>query len=242
MLLPYYDVFDEQRYFAPAARQRLCHLNGAPVALTICEDAWNDKSFWENRLYNVDPVEELMKQGASLILNISASPWWQNKRALRREMLAAIAKRHHVPVVMVNQVGGDDSLIFDGSSLAIGPDGEVIAQGKSFEEDLIFADLAALTGDVREQPGGEDEAMLEALALGTRDYVHKCGFSKVVITHRPVRLTTAASWRTISESVTKWSASMRFSRASITLWSRCLRGAGRTSPKRTYSRAYAARC
>ena len=181
MLLPYYDVFDEQRYFAPAARQRLCHLNGAPVALTICEDAWNDKSFWENRLYNVDPVEELMKQGASLILNISASPWWQNKRALRREMLAAIAKRHHVPVVMVNQVGGDDSLIFDGSSLAIGPDGEVIAQGKSFEEDLIFADLAALTGDVREQPGGEDEAMLEALALGTRDYVHKCGFSKVVI-------------------------------------------------------------
>jgi NAD+ synthase (glutamine-hydrolysing) len=178
MLLPYYDVFDEQRYFAPAVRQRLCHLDGQPLALTICEDAWNDKSFWENRLYTVDPVEELMKQGASLILNISASPWWHDKRTLRREMLAAIAKRHHAPVVMVNQVGGDDSLVFDGSSLV---SGEVIAQGKSFEEDLIFADLDALTGDFREQPGDEDEAMLEALTLGTRDYVRKCGFSKAVI-------------------------------------------------------------
>ena len=181
MLLPYYDVFDEQRYFAPAARQRVCHFEGHPLALTICEDAWNDKSFWENRLYTVDPVEELMKQGASLILNISASPWWHEKRAFRQEMLAAIAKRHHVPVVMVNQVGGNDSLVFDGSSLVIDPDGKVIARAKSFEEDLIFADLDALTGDVREQIGSEEEAMLEALTLGTRDYVRKCGFSKVVI-------------------------------------------------------------
>ena len=181
MLLPYYDVFDEQRYFAPAARQRICHFEGESVALTICEDAWNDKSFWDNRLYSVDPVEDLLKQGAGLILNISASPWWHDKRALRREMLANIAKRHRVPVVMVNQVGGNDSLVFDGSSLVIGPDGAVIAQAKSFEEDLIFADLASLTGDVREQPGDETEAMLEALALGTRDYVRKCGFSKVVI-------------------------------------------------------------
>jgi NAD+ synthase/NAD+ synthase (glutamine-hydrolysing) len=181
MLLPYYDVFDEQRYFAPAARQRICHLDAQPVALTICEDAWNDKSFWENRLYTVDPVEELMKQGASLILNISASPWWHGKRALRREMLAAIALRHHAPVVMVNQVGGDDSLVFDGSSMVIDPNGKVIAQGKSFEEDLIFADLDTLTGDMREQCGDEDEAMLEALTLGTRDYVRKCGFTKAVV-------------------------------------------------------------
>jgi NAD+ synthase/NAD+ synthase (glutamine-hydrolysing) len=181
MLLPFYDVFDEQRYFAPAARQRLCHLDGESVALTICEDAWNDKSFWENRLYSVDPVEELMKQGASLVLNISASPWWRNKRALRQEMLAAVAKRHRAPVVMVNQVGGNDSLVFDGSSMVIGPDGQVIAQAKSFEEDLIFADLHTLTGDMREQTGDEDAAMLEALTLGTRDYVRKCGFSKAVV-------------------------------------------------------------
>jgi NAD+ synthase/NAD+ synthase (glutamine-hydrolysing) len=181
MLLPYYDVFDEQRYFAPAARQRVCHFEGKSLALTICEDAWNDKSFWENRLYTVDPVEELTKQGASLILNISASPWWHEKRGFRQEMLAAIATRHHAPVVMVNQVGGNDSLVFDGSSLVIDPSGKVIAQAKSFEEDLIFADLDALTGDMREQTGSEEEAMLEALTLGTRDYVRKCGFSKVVI-------------------------------------------------------------
>ena len=181
MLLPYYDVFDEQRYFAPAIRQRICHLEGQSLALTICEDAWNDKSFWENRLYAVDPVEELMKQGASLIFNISASPWWHDKRGLRREMLASIAKRQRAPVVMVNQVGGNDSLVFDGSSLVIAPSGEVIAQARSFEEDLIFADIEALTGDMREQTGSEDEAMLEALTLGTRDYVRKCGFSKVVV-------------------------------------------------------------
>lgn len=181
MLLPFYDVFDEQRYFAPAPRQRMCHLHGQEIALTICEDAWNDKSFWENRLYNVDPVEDLMKQHASAILNISASPWWRDKRELRREMLANIACRHRVPVAMVNQVGGNDSLIFDGSSLVIGPDGQVIAQGKSFEEDLIFADLAASSGDLHPQAGNEDEAMLEALTLGTRDYVRKCGFSKAVV-------------------------------------------------------------
>ena len=181
MLLPFYDVFDEQRYFAPAARQRLCHLDGQPVALTICEDAWNDKSFWENRLYTVDPVEELMKQGASLILNISASPWWRGKCPLRREMLSAIARRHRVPVVMLNQVGGNDSLVFDGSSLVIGPDGQVIAQARSFAEDLIFADLDALTGDIRTECEDEAQAMLDALTLGTRDYVHKCGFSKAVV-------------------------------------------------------------
>jgi NAD+ synthase (glutamine-hydrolysing) len=189
MLLPYYDVFDEQRYFAAAPRQRICHLDGEAVALTICEDAWNDKSFWENRLYSVDPVEELMKQHASVILNISASPWWHNKRELRREMLAAIACRHRVPVAMVNQVGGNDSLIFDGSSLVIGPDGDVIAQAKSFEEDLIIirvnGEIAKISGNGQStaagEEGDEDTAMLDALALGTRDYVCKCGFTKVVV-------------------------------------------------------------
>jgi NAD+ synthase (glutamine-hydrolysing) len=181
MLLPFYDVFDEQRYFASAQGQRVWPLNGQTAALTICEDAWNDKSFWENRLYTVDPVEELMKQRASMILNISASPWWRGKRELRREMLAAIARRHGVPVVMVNQVGGNDSLVFDGTSVVIGPDGEVMARAKSFEEDLIFADLRAGVGDVRPQTGDEDAALLDALALGTRDYVRKCGFSKVVV-------------------------------------------------------------
>jgi NAD+ synthase (glutamine-hydrolysing) len=182
MLLPFYDVFDEQRYFAPAERQRLVSLCGDQVALTICEDTWNDKSFWENRLYTVDPVEELMRGGGGLILNISASPYWRDKRETRREMLAAIARRHNAPVIMVNQVGGNDSLIFDGSSIALNREGEVIAQGKSFEEDLIFIDTRTMTGDMHtSKSDSEHEAIFSALVLGTRDYVRKCGFSKTIV-------------------------------------------------------------
>jgi len=181
MLLPFYDVFDEQRYFAPAPKQRLFAFNGEQAALTICEDAWNDKSFWENRLYTIDPVEELMRAGGSIILNISASPYWRDKRSTRRDMLAAIARRHAKPVLMVNQVGGNDSLIFDGSSLAFGRNGEVIAQAASFEEDLIFVDTDKLTGDMHANAEDEDEAIFRALVLGTRDYVHKCGFSRAIV-------------------------------------------------------------
>jgi len=181
MLLPFYDVFDEQRYFAPAEKQHLVHFCGKRAALTICEDAWNDKNFWHKRLYGVDPIEELMREGGDIILNISSSPYWRGKRKTRREMLAAIARHHRSPVVMVNQVGGNDSLIFDGSSLAIAADGTVIAQAKSFEEDLIFADLGARTGDLHWQTDNVDEAVYNALVLGTRDYVRKCGFSKAII-------------------------------------------------------------
>jgi NAD+ synthase/NAD+ synthase (glutamine-hydrolysing) len=180
-LLPFYDVFDEQRYFAPAERQQLCNLGGEHVAITICEDAWNDKHFWPNRLYSVDPIEDLMRAGGSLILNISASPYHRGKRELRHRMLSAIARRHRVPVVMVNQVGGNDSLVFDGSSFAMGPDGSVLAQARSFEEDLIFFDSVALTGDMRGMDSNEDAGVYAALILGTRDYVHKCGFSKAIV-------------------------------------------------------------
>ena len=181
MLLPFYDVFDEQRYFAPAPKQRLFPLAGRQVALTICEDAWNDKSFWENRLYTIDPVEELMRAGGSIILNISASPYWRDKRQTRRDMLAAIARHHAKPVLMVNQVGGNDSLIFDGSSIALGRNGEVIAQAASFEEDLILVDTESLTGNMHPQIDNEDEAIFRALVLGTRDYIHKCGFSRAIV-------------------------------------------------------------
>jgi NAD+ synthase/NAD+ synthase (glutamine-hydrolysing) len=123
MLLPTYDVFDEMRNFAPAKSQQLFDFCGKRMALTICEDAWNDKHFWDRRLYGVDPVEELIKAGGNVVLNISASPFWLGKRELRRDMLATIAKNDNVPVAMVNQVGGNDSLVFDGSSLVIAPDG-----------------------------------------------------------------------------------------------------------------------
>ncbi len=181
MLLPTYDVFDEMRNFAPAKSQQLFSFCGNQMALTICEDAWNDKRFWNKRLYRIDPVEELVRAGGNFVLNISASPFWLGKRELRRDMLAAIAQNQKVPVAMVNQVGGNDSLVFDGSSLVIAPDGQVIAQGKSFEEDLIYFDSQSLTGDMHTQTIGEEASAYEALVLGTRDYVHKCGFQRAII-------------------------------------------------------------
>jgi NAD+ synthase (glutamine-hydrolysing) len=181
MLLPTYDVFDEMRNFAPAKSQQLFDMCGKKIALTICEDAWNDKHFWNRRLYGVDPVEELIRIGGNVVLNISASPFWLGKRELRRDMLATIAKNDNVPVAMVNQVGGNDSLVFDGSSLVIAPDGRVIAQGKSFAEDLIYFDSQSLTGEMHEQIEGEEASAYEALVLGTRDYVRKCGFQRVIV-------------------------------------------------------------
>ena len=131
-LLPFYDVFDEQRYFSPSGPQKVIELDGVRLAITICEDAWNDKNFWPRRLYTVDPMEELMRQNPALHINLSSSPFWHSKRAIRREMLAAIARRDGIPVLMCNQVGGNDSLIFDGSSLALNARGELIAQAASF--------------------------------------------------------------------------------------------------------------
>jgi len=181
MLLPTYDVFDEMRNFAPAKSQALFPFCGNRMALTICEDAWNDKVFWPKRLYTFDPVDALIRAGGNFVLNISASPFWIGKRELRRDMLASIAKRNKVPVVMVNQVGGNDSLVFDGSSIVLNAEGKVIALGRSFEEDLIFFDSKTLTGEIHEQEAGDEASVYSALVLGTRDYIHKCGFTKAII-------------------------------------------------------------
>jgi NAD+ synthase (glutamine-hydrolysing) len=181
MLLPTYDVFDEMRNFAPARSQVLFPFCGRQMALTICEDAWNDKHFWNKRLYTFDPVEALVQAGGNFVLNISASPFWLGKREFRREMLATIARSYKVPVVMVNQIGGNDSLVFDGSSLVFNPAGEVIAQGKSFEEDIVYFDSDQLTGEIHSQIEGEEASAYSALVLGTRDYVRKCGFRQVIV-------------------------------------------------------------
>jgi NAD+ synthase (glutamine-hydrolysing) len=181
MLLPTYDVFDEMRNFAPARGQELFSFCGKRMALTICEDAWNDKLFWRKRLYTVDPVESLIQAGGNFVLNISASPFWIGKREFRRDMLASIALHHNAPVVLVNQVGGNDSLIFDGSSLVLNREGQVIAQGRSFEEDLIYFDPDQLTGDMHEQIPGDEASAYAALVLGTRDYMRKCGFQKAIV-------------------------------------------------------------
>jgi len=181
MLLPTYDVFDESRYFQPAHSQSVIRLGAEQLGITICEDGWNDKNFWAQRLYERDPVAELVGQGSSVLLNISASPYTIDKRGLRLDMLRALARQHHVPVVYVNQVGGNDSLVFDGSSVAIAPDGTIVARAHSFQDDLVFFDTETLVGDIRHETSDELEAAYKALVCGTRDYVRKCGFSKVVV-------------------------------------------------------------
>jgi NAD+ synthase (glutamine-hydrolysing) len=201
MLLPFYDVFDEQRYFEPGTEQTLTCVEGQPLAITICEDAWNDKGFWPRQMYRVDPVEGLMTQWEArqkelggrkkIILNISASPYWQGKPQVRQSMLAAIAERHGAYVAMVNQVGGNDSLVFDGSSVVIGPDGEVLVRAASFAEDLVVFDTDGAdtgTADTEGRNAIVADAAVDgvaelwgALVLGTRDYVRKCGFSKVLV-------------------------------------------------------------
>lgn len=181
MLLPTYDVFDESRYFQPARAQQATTFLGMSLGLTICEDIWNDKTFWRNPLYARDPVTELVGQGSAVILNISSSPYTLDKRFLRLDMLRSLARRHNRPVVYVNQVGGNDSLVFDGASVALRADGAIAAQAHSFAEDLVLFDTETGLGEIRQQPQGELEAAYEALVCGTRDYVRKCGFEKVCL-------------------------------------------------------------
>jgi NAD+ synthase (glutamine-hydrolysing) len=181
MLLPTYDVFDEARYFQPAVAQQVFALGSEKLGITICEDFWNDKTFWPERLYERDPVAEMAGKGSTVLLNISSSPYTLRKRALRNDMLQAIAVNRHLPVIYVNQVGGNDSLIFDGSSVAFSADGTLAARAKSFEEDMVFFDTATGKGDLRPPMENELEAVYKALVLGTRDYVRKCGFHDVVI-------------------------------------------------------------
>ncbi|MGB6201000.1 MAG: NAD+ synthase [Candidatus Acidiferrales bacterium] len=181
MLLPTYDVFDESRYFQPARSQQAVTFGGQNLGITICEDIWNDKNFWVKRLYDRDPVTELVGQGAAILLNLSASPYVLDKRNVRLDMLRSIARTHQRPIVYVNQVGGNDTLVFDGGSMAVMPDGRVAAQAKLFEEDLVLFDSAAGSGDIHAQPQEEIVVAYQALVCGTRDYVRKCGFHKVVV-------------------------------------------------------------
>ena len=181
MLLPTYDVFDETRYFQPAASQSNFAFCRQQIGITICEDCWNDKDYWAQRLYERDPVAELVAKGTTVLLNISASPYNLDKRNLRKDMLQALARHHRVPVVYVNQTGGNDSLVFDGSSVAFNADGKLAAMARTFQEDIVIFDVASGTGDIRPQPSDEVAVAYEALVCGTRDYVRKCGFRKTVI-------------------------------------------------------------
>src|SRR5271157_1017921 len=181
MLLPTYDVFDESRYFQPGEKEYVYGIGREQIGITVCEDVWNDKNFWSKPLYARDPVNELISQGASVLINLSASPYTIDKRFLRVDMLRSIAIHHQRPVIYVNQVGGDDSLIFDGASMALTASGEVAAQAKAVEEDIVLFDTVTGKGDLHEQPATEIAYAHQALVTGTRDYVRKCRFAKTIV-------------------------------------------------------------
>ncbi len=181
MLLPTYDVFDEGRYFYSAESQALLNLGGEDVALTVCEDTWNQRQLFPEPLYERDPILELKQKGAKLLISINASPYEQGKRELRRELFRSIAQKHGLACVYVNSVGGNDHLVFDGSSFAMNAQGEVIAAAPSFAESIVYCDVESGAGDICGTHSEEHEAIYEALVLGTRDYVTKCGFRKVLI-------------------------------------------------------------
>jgi NAD+ synthase (glutamine-hydrolysing) len=180
-LLPTYDVFDEWRYFEPGTEATVAPFRGQRLGISICEDIWNDADFWPRRLYRDDPVQRLVNAGADLIINIAASPFAIEKRLLRPRMLAATARRWGVPLVFVNQVGGQDDLVFDGASAVFDARGEVIAQAREFGIDLVCGDIAAGTGDKRALATSPEEVALDALVLGTRDYARRCGFSQALL-------------------------------------------------------------
>jgi NAD+ synthase (glutamine-hydrolysing) len=180
-LLPTYDVFDEWRYFEPETSVEPVPFRGRSLGVSICEDIWNDDDFWPRRLYREDPIEKLVAAGADLIINIAASPYTVEKRSLRPRMLASVAKRWRRPLVFVNQVGGQDDLVFDGSSLAMNAQGDVIARAAEHAPDLISVDIEAERGELRPWVESDARSALSALVLGTRDYALRCGFSGALI-------------------------------------------------------------
>lgn len=181
-LLPNYDVFDEVRYFKPASESRAVSFEQEVLGITICEDIWNDKDYWQRQWYDRDPLAELASQGVTLFLNLSASPYYYGKKRLRADMLAYLARKYACPLAYVNQVGGNDELIFDGSSLFLSPRGDIVWEGRSFEEDRVVLDVDRLP--VGRDPSSvcEDiEDVYKALCLGIRDYFRKTGFEKAVV-------------------------------------------------------------
>ena len=179
ILLPTYDVFDEDRYFEAGDKVGSVRIAGKRVGVTICEDIWNDEDLWPERRYRIDPVRELAKKGMDLLINLSASPWNIGKEKVRYRLLAEVAKREKIPVIQVNQVGGNDELVFDGRSLGVGGKGGLLARGAAFAEDVKVVDI----GGKEEKPvwAGDEEQVFQALVLGTRDYLQKCGFREVVL-------------------------------------------------------------
>ncbi|MBD2576666.1 NAD+ synthase [Oscillatoria sp. FACHB-1406] len=192
-LLPTYDVFDEDRYFESGRQSNFFSLDVQVAArsyikigVTVCEDLWNDEGFWGQRNYEANPIQDLVTQGVDLIVNLSASPYSVHKQQLREAMLGYSATRYRVPIIYANQVGGNDDLIFDGSSFAIARTGQTIARMQAFKTDFAILEYNLEKRDLKETAllpliESENEEIWQALVLGVRDYTHKCGFSKVVL-------------------------------------------------------------
>ncbi len=179
-LLPTYDVFDEDRYFERAREAGIVPFRGFRLGISICEDCWNDEDFWPKPLYHTDPIKNQVEKGADLLINISASPFEMNKPNLRYRMLLSHVRKHRVPLLYLNLVGGNDDLLFDGNSLVLGRTGSVLAQGKSFEEDFVLIDPEG-DEDLGYREAAEMDRLFQALAMGTRDYARKCGFKSAVL-------------------------------------------------------------
>ena len=180
-LLPTYDVFDEDRYFEPATGAQILDWHGRRLGVSICEDVWNDRNFWQRRRYQRDPIEALAAAGAEAILNLSASPFWVGKQLLRQDMLSHMARRHGLPLVIVNQVGGNDDLLFDGRSCAFDSTGRLFARAKGFDEDLIVVDLDAGAGSIAEDDFAAEAEIWNALVMGVRDYARKTHFQRALL-------------------------------------------------------------
>jgi NAD+ synthase/NAD+ synthase (glutamine-hydrolysing) len=180
-LLPTYDVFDEDRYFEPGPGLEALDVGGRRAAVSVCEDVWNDRDFWQRPRYLADPIDAVQGLGAGILLNLSASPFSAGKQAVREEMLGVLARSHGVHVVYVNQVGGNDDLIFDGRSVVLGPDGRVLARAPAFADAVVVVDLDAPAADAVSADVAGEEEIFRALVLGTADYARKCGFRDVLL-------------------------------------------------------------
>jgi NAD+ synthase (glutamine-hydrolysing) len=180
-LLPTYDVFDEDRYFEPYRGPQILELGGRRLGVSVCEDVWNDRDYWKRRRYHHDPIEELLRAGAQAIVNLSASPFSVGKHTRREAMLSSMARKHQVPVVYVNQFGGNDDLVFDGRSCAFNASGAPTARGRSFEADVVICDIDQTSPIAPPSDVAAESEVWHALVLGTRDYARKCGFTNVVL-------------------------------------------------------------
>jgi NAD+ synthase (glutamine-hydrolysing) len=181
-LLPTYDVFDEDRYFEPAQGPQILELGGTKLGISICEDVWNDADFWNRKRYHSDPIQELVGAGARCLVNISASPFTAGKQVTRERMLSGIARKYRIPLIYVNQAGGNDDLVFDGRSCAFSARGELMARAAPFAEDRLAVEISGeVAGQIHPDDFSPESEIWNALVLGTRDYVRKTGFRQVLL-------------------------------------------------------------